>query len=300
MAGKLVWVDGEMVDWADATFHVSSFGLHYGIGFFEGIRCHETPDGPAIFRLDDHVRRLERSAAIYGVSLPYDSAVIAEACKKVVRENDLTDCYVRPVAFLGEGRNPLVAPFHVAVMASEDGPLIGPPKTAGVNARISSFERFTPNSIPNAAKATGQYLNSFLAEVEALRTGSDEALLMNASGQVADGWAHNVFIVSDGTVLTPPTSSGALPGITRDSIMVLGHEGGLRVAEKILVRSDLYVAEECFLTGTAAGVVPVVSVDGRQIGTGQSGAVTNRLSDLLDAVTSGKVADHAEWRSYIQ
>jgi branched-chain amino acid aminotransferase group I len=299
MADLRIWMDGELVDWSNATVHVTSFGLNYGIGFFEGIRCYPTSEGPAIFRLDDHLRRLERSLAIYGVTLPYDVATMTEACRKVVSENSLAECYLRPIVFLGAGDSPLAAPFHAAVIATEKGPMLGPPKPTGVTARISSFERFAPSSIPPAAKATGQYLNSFLAQMEALTTGSDEALLLNADGQVADGWAHNVFTVSDGILNTPPTSVGALSGITRDSIMVLAAEHGIRVSERVIVRSDLYIAEECFLTGTAAGVVPVISVDGRMIGAGKPGPVTSQLGTLLDVVTRGKVADHADWRHYV-
>jgi branched-chain amino acid aminotransferase len=299
MADERIWLDGELVDWADATVHVSSFGLHYGIGFFEGIRCYKTPDGPELFRLDDHMRRLERSAAIYGISLPYAAEAIAEACKQVVKENGLQSCYLRPIAFLGAGSHPLTAPYHVAIIASQEGPLAGPVKEDGVRAKISSFERFSSNSLPPAAKATGQYLNSFLAQVEVLQTGADEALLLNSSGHVADGWAHNIFIVAEDFVITPPTASGALSGITRDTVTVLGAECGLRVTEKTLVRSDLYTADECFLTGTAAGIVPVVSVDSRRVGSGKPGPVTNKLRSILDAVTCGTVKDHAEWRHYI-
>jgi branched-chain amino acid aminotransferase len=299
MANPRIWMDGELVDWDSATVHVTSFGLHYGLGFFEGIRCFSTPEGPAIFRLHDHLRRLERSAAIYGLPLPYDTGVLAEACRKVVSENGFTECYLRPIAFIGAGDHPLTAPFHAAVIASEQGPLTGPQKVGGVKARISSFERFAPSSIPPAAKATGQYLNSFLAQLEAVTTGSDEALLLNANGQVADGWAHNVFVVSNGVLNTPPTSAGALSGITRDSVITLASEHGIRVTENAMVRSDLYTADECFLTGTAAGIVAVISVDDRKVGDGNPGPVTSRLEDLLDEVTSGKVVDHADWRHQV-
>lgn len=299
MSAKYVWLDGELVEWPKATVHVAGFGLQYGIGFFEGIRCYETPDGPSLFRIHDHLRRLRRSAAIYSLSLPYEDAVLADACKQIVLENDFRQCYVRPMAFVGEGSNPLLAPFHVTIIATQDGPLVGPVKEDGVNACISSFQRFAANAMPPAAKATGQYLNSYLSQLEAIRSGNDEAILLNAGGQIADGWAHNVFVVSNNSVLTPPTSAGALSGITRDSIMVLGAENGISVGEKELVRSDLYLADECFLTGTAAGVLPVVSVDGRRVGSGATGPVTNVLRSLLDSVATGKVEDHPEWRCYV-
>jgi branched-chain amino acid aminotransferase len=299
MTAKTIWLDGELVDWDDATVHVTSFGLHYGIGFFEGIRCHSTPDGPAIFRLADHLRRLRRSAAVYGVQLPYSEQELSRACKSAVAANGLSDCYLRPLVFLGDGPDPLAAAYRTAVIASADGPLAGPPKTGGVKARISSFQRISANAIPPAAKATGQYLNSFLAQTEAMRSGADEAILLNASGAVTDGWAHNLFVVRDGGLLTPPVAAGALAGITRDSILVLAAEEGLRTAEQDLIRSDLYLAEECFLTGTAAGVVPVISVDGRPVGTGRPGPVTGTLSARLADVAHGAVAAHQEWREYV-
>jgi len=209
MTAKSIWMDGELVDWDEATVHVTSFGLHYGFGFFEGIRCHSTPAGPAIFRLTDHLRRLQRSAAVYDVQLPYPVEELYSACKQVVSANGLTDCYLRPIVFLGEGANVLEAQFKTAVIATADGPLAGPPNEAGVRAHISSFRRMSPNSIPPAAKATGQYLNSFLAITEALTSGYDEALMLNDSGRVSDGWAHNIFVVTDGVLVTPPISAGA-------------------------------------------------------------------------------------------
>jgi branched-chain amino acid aminotransferase len=299
MATKIIWMDGELVNWDDATVHVTSFGLNYGIGFFEGIRCHSTPAGPAIFRLTDHLRRLRRSAAVYGVQLPYSVEDLSLACQSVVTANHLSDCYLRPLVFLGDGADPFAAQFRTAVIASEHGPLTGSPAGAGVRARISSFQRMSANSLPPAAKATGQYLNSFLAQTEALRSGCDEAILLNGSGFVTDGWAHNVFVVLDGAVVTPPVSAGALPGITRDTVMALSAEENLAVREQDLVRSDLYLAEECFLTGTAAGVVPVLSVDGRPVGTDAPGPVTATLIKRLSDVMHGVAAAHPDWRERV-
>jgi branched-chain amino acid aminotransferase len=302
MTAKSIWLDGELVDWDKATVHVTSFGLHYGLGFFEGVRCYSTPAGPAIFRLADHVRRLRRSMAVYGFELPVPEEELASACKQVVSANGLTDCYLRPIVFLGDGPNLIEAEFRTAVIASEDGPLIGPPKESGASARISSFRRMSPNSIPPAAKATGQYLNSILAASEALMSGADEAIMLNESGQVTDGWAHNVFAVTDGALVTPPVSAGALPGITRETIMTLAAEDGIEVRAQDMVRSDLYLADECFLTGTAAGVVPVISVDDRSIGAGKPGPVTTALRDRLAEVMhgTGTVDTHPEWREYTQ
>ncbi|MFC6082768.1 branched-chain amino acid transaminase [Sphaerisporangium aureirubrum] len=292
MSGK-IWFDGEMKAWEDATVHVSTLGLHYGIGFFEGIRSHATDRGTVVFRLTDHLERLRRSAAIYGVPAPYTVDQLRQACFDVITANNLDDCYLRPIMFLGQGADPLRAPFHTAVIASQHGPLVGAPPTGGVKAKISSFHRFTANSMPPAAKATGQYLNAMLAQTEAKMAGCDEALLLNKDGFVADGWAHNVFIVRNGTVITPPTTSGALPGITRESVLTLAAERGIPAREADLVRSDLYLADECFLTGTAAGLVPVASVDGRPIGGGDRGDVTATLiKDLHDAVHG---TSHQEW-----
>jgi branched-chain amino acid aminotransferase len=224
---------------------------------------------------------------------------MVQACKLVVSANGLTDCYLRPVVFLGEGASLIEATFRTAVIATTDGPLAGPAKEAGVTACISSFRRISPNSIPPAAKATGQYLNSFLAKAEALTSGYDEAIMLNDSGQVSDGWAHNVFAVTDGVLVTPPVSAGALPGITRETVMTLAAEDGIEVRQHGLVRSDLYLADECFLTGTAAGVVPVISVDGRGVGTGKPGPLTTSLRDRLTQITHGAVDAHPQWREYL-
>ncbi|WP_433337817.1 branched-chain amino acid transaminase [Spirillospora sp. CA-294931] len=299
MTAKIIWMDGELVDRDAATVHVTSYGLHYGIGFFEGLRCHPTPEGPAVFRLTDHLVRLRRSAAVYGIPLPYPVEEMARACRAVVSANGLTECYLRPIVFLGDGPDPLSAPYRAAIVASEDGPLIGPPKTDGARAMISGLRRMSADSIPPAAKATGQYLNSFLAQSEALRAGYDEAILLNAAGFVTDGWAHNLFALAGGELRTPPVSAGALPGITRDSVMTLAREDGLPVSERDLVRTDLYLADECFLTGTAAGVVPVVSVDGRPVGAGTPGPVTARLAAALADVASGTSGAHPEWRETV-
>jgi branched-chain amino acid aminotransferase len=299
MTAQKIWMDGQLVDAGAATVPVTSYGLHYGIGFFEGIRCHPTPAGPAIFRLADHLRRLQRSAAVYGLPLPSSPEELAGACKLVVSANDLADCYLRPLVFLADGPNPLTARLRATVIATAHGPLVGPPRPDGVTARISSFRRMSANAMPPTAKATGQYLNALLAQSEALRSGADEAILLNDGGFVTDGWAHNVFVVADGTLVTPPVSAGALPGITRDTLMTLAAEDGITVAERDLVRTDLYLADECLLTGTAAGVTPVVAVDGRVIGAGQPGPVTEKLSERLAAITHGVVPDHPEWREYL-
>jgi branched-chain amino acid aminotransferase len=300
MTAKLLWLDGALVPWDEATLHVSSHGLHYGIGFFEGVRCYSTPDGPAIFRLSDHLRRLARSAATYLVQLPYPLEELAEACRAVVRENGLEACYLRPIVFLGEGPSPVAAPFRTAVIALADFPLLATSaQGGGAQAKVVSFQRMAPNAIPPAAKATGQYLNSYLAQTEALTSGYDEAILLNAHGYVTDGWAHNLFVVCDGVLRTPPVADGALPGIVRATVLTLAAEADIPAREERLVRTDLYHAEECFLTGTAAGIVPVVTVDRRPVGAGRPGPLTERLAARFADVTGGRVADHPEWREAV-
>jgi branched-chain amino acid aminotransferase len=294
----VVWLDGILTPWPDARIHVASHGLHYGIGFFEGIRCYASPDGPAIFRLRDHLQRLARSAAIYGMTLPFSISALADACKDVVRANGYDDCYLRPIAFLNEEPNPLAAKLRTAIIAMKAGPL--PTHTnseSGVRAKVSSFTRISANAIPPSAKATGQYLNAFLAQNESLSAGYDEAILLNEHGYVTDGWAHNIFIVHEGGLITPPLHSGALPGITRDTILTLSSEAGLPVAEQNMVRSDLYLADECLLTGTSAGIVSVIAVDGRTVGDGKPGPVTKGLIERLGEVTTG--GDHADWRDIV-
>jgi branched-chain amino acid aminotransferase len=296
---KFIWLDGDLVDWSEANVHLTTHALHYGIGFFEGIRAHATDNGPALFRLGDHLRRLRQSAAVYGMSLPFGPDVLSRACHQVVSANGLGDCYLRPLVFLGEGANPLAAPLRCAVMASAHGPLVGAPKPGGARAQISAFRCFSANAMPPAAKASGQYLNSFIGQSTALQAGYDEAVFLNEDGFVADGWANSVFAVADGALLTPPNWSGGLPGITRDSVLRLAAEDGIAVAERPLVRSDLYLADEVFLTGTATGVKAVESVDGRRMAAGAPGPVTSRVTRLLSDAVTGQSDAHPKWLEYV-
>jgi len=296
---KFIWLDGGLVDWDDATVHITTHALHYGIGFFEGIRAYGTKNGPALFRLGDHLRRLRNSAAVYGMELPFALDELADACRTVVSANGLTDCYLRPLVFLGEGPNPLAAPLRCAIMASANGPLVGAPKPGGVRAQISSFQRFGSNALPPAAKASGQYLNSIIGQSAAVRSGYDDALFLNEDGLVADGWAHNIFTVYDGVLAVPPQWTGGLPGITRDSVLRLAAEDGIAVAERPLVRSDRDHAEEVFRTGTAAGVKPVGSIDGRTMTAGAPGPVTARIARLYADAVTGESGAHPEWLDYV-
>lgn len=298
---KFIWMDGELVEWEKATIHVLNHSLHYGSGVFEGIRAYRTKRGPAIFRLTDHIERLHRSAKIYLVEMPFGVQQLIEASKLTVRENNLEACYIRPIVYHGYGEmglNPLVSPVKVAIMAWTWGAYLGEEGfTKGVKVKISSWRRNDQNAMPPAAKATGQYLNSGLAKVEAVKSGYDEAIMLNTFGHVADATGENVFIVRDGVLLTPPVSAGPLGGITRDSIMTIARDLGIQVEEANLVRTDLYTADEAFLTGTAAEVVPIRSVDDRDLG--ELGPVTKKIQEVFFAAVQGEVEKYSDWNEYV-
>jgi len=296
-----IWMDGELVDWKEAKVHLLCHSLHYGSGVFEGIRAYETPRGAAVFRLTDHLKRLFRSAAIYRMPIPYSLEELAEATKVVIRANGLKSCYIRPIAFRGYGEmglHPLGAPVNVAIAVWPWGAYLGEEGIRnGVRAKISSFRRNDPNAIPPAAKATGQYLNSILAKMEVTEAGYDEAILLNAHGFVADGAGENVFVVRNGFLYTPPTSSGALEGITRDSVIRIAEDFEIPFREKDLVRTDLYHADEAFFTGTAAEIVPIREVDDRPIG--EPGPVTRRIQEKFFSIVRGEDGDYDHWLEYV-
>jgi len=296
-----IWMDGELVDWAEAKVHLLTHSLHYGSGVFEGIRAYETPRGPAVFRLQDHMKRLFRSAAIYRMEIPFTLEEMVEATKVVIRANGLKSCYIRPIAFRGYGEmglHPLGAPVNVAIAVWPWGAYLGEEGIKhGVRAKISSFRRNESNSIPTAAKATGQYLNSILAKMEVTEAGYDEAILLNMHGHVADGAGENVFVVRHGQLFTPPTSSGALEGITRDSVMRIAEDFEIPCREKDLVRTDLYTADEAFFTGTAAEVVPIREVDDRPIG--EPGPITRRIQEKFFQVVRGEDREYEHWLEYV-
>jgi len=297
----LIWMDGELVPWDEAKVHVLVHGLHYGSGVFEGIRTYAAVDGPAVFRLTDHIQRLLDSAKLLMMQVPFSRDELVEACKLTVRENKMESCYVRPLAYLGYGEiglNPLPCPVNVSIAVWPWGAYLGEESLeAGVRVKVSSWRRMDPNVNPVAAKGTGIYINSSLAKVEAVQSGYDEAVLLNTHGQVAECTGENIFIVKDGILITPPLSSGALGGFTRDSIMTIARDAGVPVEERILHRHDLYLADEAFLTGTAAEVVPIREVDGRIIG--PRGPITQQLqSTYLDAVR-GKVERYKDWLEYV-
>ncbi len=298
---KYIWMDGQLVEWEKATVHVLTHTLHYGSGVFEGIRAYETKKGPAVFRLTDHIQRLKRSAKIYMIDLPYGVDQIIEATKETVRANELKSCYIRPIVYHGYGEmglNPLVAPVNVAIISWVWGAYLGEDGiTKGVRTKISSWRRYDHNNLPPAAKATGQYLNSGLAKVEAIKSGYDEAIMLNSEGYIADATGENVFVVRDGVLLTPPLSAGPLGGITRDSIMTIARDLGIGVHETNLVRTDLYTADEAFMTGTAAELVPIRSVDERDLG--DPGAVTKKIQEIFFASVRGEVEKYSDWNEYV-
>jgi branched-chain amino acid aminotransferase len=296
-----IWMDGKLVDWDDANVHVLTHTLHYGSGVFEGIRAYPTARGPAVFRLTDHMRRLHDSATLLHMDLPYSVEELVEATKETMRANRLDSGYIRPIAFLGYGEmglNPLPCPVNVAIAAWPWGTYLGEEGLRhGVRMKISTWRRMDPNINPVAAKGTGIYINSSLAKVEALHGGYDEAILLNTAGDVAEATGENVFLVKNGDLITPPLSAGALEGITRDSVMTIARDLGYRVCEQTLLRTDLYLADEAFLSGTAAEIVPIREVDDREIG--EPGEVTRKIQETYFAAVHGQVDKYADWLEYV-
>jgi branched-chain amino acid aminotransferase len=294
-----IWMNGVLVDWNDARVHVGTPGLHYGSGIFEGIRAYETPKGSAVFRLTDHMKRFDNSARLLGMDLGYSVDELRKACHDVIAANGLPECYLRPIAFYGYGELGVSAvgnPVDVVIMSWPWGAYLGEEGLkSGIRAKISSWQRIGPNVIPHVAKATGVYLNSMLAVMEANRSGYDEAILLTAEGYVADGSGENVFIVKDGELFTPDLSTSILPGITRDTVIQIAQDLGYTVHEKSLIRSDLYLADEAFMTGTAAEVTPLRAVDDVEIGVG---AITLEIQEAYLDTARGRSERWAQWLEY--
>ena len=295
-----IWMNGELVDWADATVHVGTHGLHYGTGVFEGIRCYETEKGPAVFRLTDHLERLHNSAKLLYLDLPYSVEELHAASMELIGANGLPECYLRPIAFSGYGELGVSTgsnPVDVVIMSWPWGAYLGDEGLKnGIRVKVSSWQRVGPNTIPHASKATGIYLNSMLAVSEANRAGYDEAILLTADGFIADGSGENVFVVKDGTITTPPLATSILPGITRDSLIQIAQDLGYTVEEKNLIRSDLSTADEIFMTGTAAEVTPIREVDDHLVG--PPGPVTKELQTAYLDTCRGKSERWAQWLEY--
>ncbi|CAN5487554.1 branched-chain amino acid transaminase [soil metagenome] len=296
-----IWMDGELVDWDDATVHVLTHSLHYGLGVFEGIRAYETSQGPAVFRLTPHIKRLFNSAKILMVDIPFGLDELIDATKETVRVNRLQSCYIRPLVYLGYGEmglNPLPCPVQVSIAVWPWGAYLGEDGIRhGVRMKVSSWQRHDPNAMPPAAKCTGMYVNSSLAKVEALKAGYDEAILLSPQGYVSECTGENLFVVKDGRIVTPPISAGALEGITQDCVRTIARDLDIDYVEGHLLRSDLYTAEEAFLSGTAAEVVPIRSVDDRELG--EPGPVTRAVQDTFFAALRGEVDRYKDWNEHV-
>ena len=301
-ATEKIWMNGELVDWADAKVHVGAHGLHYGSGVFEGIRCYETDAGPAVFRLTDHLERLQRSAELLHMKLPYSVEELRVGTHELIAVNGLSECYVRPIAFYGYGElgvHPGTNPVDVVLMTWPWGTYLGEDAlTKGIRAKVSSWKRVGPNTIPHVAKATGIYLNSMLAVIEATRAGYEEAILLTDDGYVADGSGENIFVVKDEVISTPDLSASILQGITRQAVIEIAQTLGYAVHERNLIRSDLYIADELFMCGTAAEVTPVRSVDDHEIG--DPGPVTKAIQDVFFAAVRGRDERFSRWLEYAE
>ncbi|MEK8078704.1 branched-chain-amino-acid transaminase [Pseudomonas sp. XK-1] len=299
----VIWYDGELVPWRNATTHVLTHTLHYGMGVFEGVRAYNTPQGTAIFRLEAHTDRLFDSAHIMGMKIPFSKDEINEATRAAVRENNLESAYIRPMVFYGSEAMGLRASglkTQVIVAAWNWGAYMGDEALqVGIKVRTSSFTRHHVNISMTRAKANGNYINSMLALQEAISGGADEAMLLDPEGYVAEGSGENIFLVKNGVIYTPEVTS-CLNGITRNTILTLAAEHGLEVVEKRITRDEVYIADEAFFTGTAAEVTPIREVDGRQIGAGRRGPITEKLQTAYFDLVTGKTDAHAEWRTLVK
>lgn len=298
-----IWLDGKLVKWEDAKIHVLSHALHYGTGYFEGIRCYALSDGrSAVFRLKEHMRRLADSGRILGFPLPYAIAELEQATLEVIRANKLKECYIRPLAFLGLGDLGVYAPnnpVNVCIAVWPWGAYLGDEGLRnGIRAKVSSFTRHHVNVMMTKSKATGNYINSVLAKGEAKKAGYDEAIMLDAEGYVSEASGENIFIVRDGLIKTTPLTS-ILPGITRASIVTMARDKGYQVAEERFTRDELYTADEAFFTGTAAELTPIREVDDRQIGAGSRGPITADIQQAFFDVIKGNNERYQTWLSYV-
>ena len=300
---QYLWMDGAIRPWAEGQIHVMSHVLHYGSGIFEGIKCYETADGPAIFRLDDHIRRFERSAALYQMELPYTVDEIVQGCLDVVTASGLESCYIRPIAFYGYdtlGVHPRDCPVHVAIACFDWGAYLGDDGiTRGVRVTVSPWRKFHYSTFPTTAKASGQYLNSLLAIQDAKGKGFDEALLLNMEGDIAEGSGQNLFLVRNGALFTNDEKSSILLGITRETIMQLAQDLDIPVNITTLTLEQLGAADEAFFTGTASEVTPIRELDGQPIGAGKPGPITIQLSEIYFDLIKGKRPEYRHWLTYL-
>ena len=300
---SVVWKNGRLIPWKDATIHLASHVVHYGSCLFEGLRAYDTPKGTAIFRLKDHTRRLYNSCKIYRMDVPYTQDEVNRGVIECVRANKLKACYVRPIIYRGYntlGVNPFPNPVDCAVMVWEWGKYLGPEAIEnGVDVCVSSWWRMAPNTFPALAKAGANYMNSQLIKMEAMLDGYEEGIALNIRGHISEGSGENLFLVKDGTVLTPPLSSSVLPGITRDSVMTLLRERGVTVVQETIPREMLYVADEVFFTGSAAEITPIRSIDKITIGTGARGPVAKMVQEDFFDVVNGRKPDAHGWLTFV-
>lgn len=299
-----IWFNGEMVPWENANVHVLTHAMHYGTSVFEGVRCYNTPKGPAIFRHMDHAKRLKNSAKIYRFPIPYSEEEIMEATRETLRQNKLQTAYIRPLGFIGHVGLGVCPPektnMELIIAAFPWGSYLGEEALEnGVDAMISSWNRAAPNTIPTAAKAGGNYLSSLLVGSEARRHGYAEGIALSVDGYLSEGAGENIFVIKDGVIMTPTTTSAILPGITRDSIMVLAKEKGYEVCETNIAREALYLADEIFMTGTAAEIVPVRSVDKIEVGSGKRGEITKIMQEAYFGLFNGTTEDKWQWLDYV-
>ena len=298
-----VWMNGTLVDWAQATMHVASHIIHYGSGVFEGARCYDTPKGSACFRLDDHMRRLYDSARIYRMEYKLDQAALTTAVLETIKANGLAACYMRPLIYRGYntlGVNPLPCPVDALILVWEWGPYLGADALeAGVDVRVSSWTRSAPNTFPSMAKSVANYANSSLIKMEAIVEGYSEGIALNPDGNLSEGSGQNLFVVRNDIIYTPPLSASVLPGITRDTIITLAQDMGFQVKEQDLPREMLYISDEVFFCGTAAEITPIRSVDKVSIGIGKRGPVTAALQQAFFDYINGAVPDRHGWLTYV-
>jgi branched-chain amino acid aminotransferase len=295
----LIWMNGEFVAWENAKVHVLTHGLHYGTGVFEGVRCYDTVLGPAVFRNAEHIDRLLLSSKLYYMDVPFSAEELRTAMLELVARNGLSSCYIRPLVYRGYGSmglNPLDAPVDVTIACWEWGVYLGEDgQRNGVRAKVSSWRRISPDSLIPHAKASGQYLNSVLAKVESVKAGYEEAILLDDHGYVCEGTGENVYIVRDGAIVTPGQSNSILDGITRKSVIQIARDLGYTVIERDIGRAEMYLAEEMFLSGTAAELVPVREIDDHKVGTGKPGEITRVLQAAFQDAIHGRSERYREW-----
>jgi branched-chain amino acid aminotransferase len=300
----LIWHNGELVAWEDAKVHVLTHGLHYGTGVFEGERAYETPRGTAIFRHDDHLQRLFKSAELYYMPIPYTLEELRAATHELIAANELRECYIRPIVYRGYGNlglYPLDCNVEVSIAVWPWGAYLGEDgKLSGVRAKVSSWRRISHDALIPHAKASGQYLNSVLAKIEASKAGYQEAILLDAQGFVSEGSGENIYAIRDGQILTPPQTAGILDGISRKSVIQIARDLGYEVVERNVARAELYLAEEVFLSGTAAELVPVREIDDHLIGSGEPGPITREIQGVFDDALHGRDPRYLEWLDVVK